>query len=153
MAQCAAQWWEQPAGFTASCVRPYLRISLSQHLKHMMGKEHLKTHLLRTKKWEGMTAVNWLFPPLSLTPDFGRTLSNLNCAIIGRVALLVSFYNRIWSHYFCPWLNSQQLSLLAITLSGVWTKRSSAESDCCSLFYDIQREKKQRLRRREISHI
>lgn len=40
MAQYAAQWSEQPAGFTASCVRPYLHISLSQHLKHMMGKEH-----------------------------------------------------------------------------------------------------------------
>lgn len=32
MAQCAAQWAEQPAGFTASYVRPYLYIFLSQQV-------------------------------------------------------------------------------------------------------------------------
>lgn len=33
-----------------------------------------------------MTAVNWLFPPLSLIPDFHCVLSNLNCAVIAHVA-------------------------------------------------------------------
>lgn len=36
-----------------------------------------------------MTAVNWLFPPLSLTPDFPCMLSNLNCAVIAHVAFLM----------------------------------------------------------------
>lgn len=36
-----------------------------------------------------MTAVNWLFPPVSLTLDFLCMLSNLNCAVIAHVAFLI----------------------------------------------------------------
>lgn len=39
-----------------------------------------------------MTAVNWLFPPLSPTLDFPCMLSNLNCAVIAYVAFLSSSF-------------------------------------------------------------
>lgn len=56
------------ASVTVSPVHPYLCISLAQHLHE--GEGALKTLLLRIKKREGLTAVNWLFPPLSPFPDF-----------------------------------------------------------------------------------
>lgn len=39
-----------------------------------------------------MTAVNWLSPPVSLTPDLPCMQSNLNCAVIAYVAFLSTLF-------------------------------------------------------------
>lgn len=90
-----------------------------------------------------MTAVNWLFPPLSLTPDFPCMLSNLNCAVIAHVAflMLVIFTIEFDLITFAPWLNSQSLTLVGIILSGMLTKEAE-QSDSCTLLLGAQSEKK-----------
>lgn len=119
MAQCAAQWSEQPAGFAVSCVRPH------RCLTHKISKVHdgegaLNTDLLRIKNGEGMTAINCLFFPRALLQTYLGMPSNLNCVVIAYVAFL--------SELFQQW-NLISLLLPMVEFLAIWCGRNNIK--CC----------------------
>lgn len=100
------------------CPSPSLHFAFKTSKVHV-GEGALKLDLLRIKKWEAMTAANWLFFPVSLTLDFPPLHgSNLNRAVIAYIAFLPT-----------PFLQWNLISLLspAVEFSAAWCRRNNAK--------------------------
>lgn len=138
MAQCAAQWSEQPAGFTASCVRLYLRSLHFQHLKHKMGKRSTKKTPPKDKKVRGYDSSKLaisspeLHPRPSLHAEQFELCCNCSCCFSLLVISTIEFdlitFTRGWIVSHSP--------LVEIIPSGVLTK-AAEQSD----FYSFWRTK------------
>lgn len=132
---------QPPVSFSSSASDYY------STLKCTMGKGPWKhSSYWDFKKWEGMTVVNWLFPLLSLTPDFPCMLRYFICAVIVRVAFLC--------FSFVQW-NLILLLFPMVEFSAIHPGRNNTkrcvnremeQSASCSLLYGAQSGRKQRLK-------